>query len=224
VDRDFWLARWRSGQIGFHQAEIDPSLQRFWPQLRVGKGDAVFVPLCGKSLDMRFLEACGHPVIGCELAETAALAYFEEGGEQPRRELHGTSTRFTGRGTTLYCGDYFDLAGDALAEVCAVYDRAALIALPPPTRARYVEHLRSLIPAGRQLEILLLTIDYEQAAVAGPPFSVDDAEVRSLYAGGEIDRLDEQVARALPPKFAGIEVIARAYKIELAESRPGRAG
>jgi thiopurine S-methyltransferase len=216
MERDFWLERWRSGQIGFHQPDVDPSLQRLWSQLRAKSGDPVFVPLCGKSLDMRFFERLGHRVIGVELAEAAVLAYFEEGGEQPKRESIAGRVRFSGSGTTLYCCDYFELGAEALAGVRAVYDRAALIALPPPMRARYVEHLRSLLPTGPGPEILLLTIEYDQAAVDGPPFSVADAEVRSLYSGSEIVLLDERTARTLPPKFEGSQVMARAYRVDLA--------
>lgn len=219
MERDFWLGRWRSGQIGFHQPEVDTSLRRLWPQLRVAAGDPVFVPLCGKSLDMRFLEERGHPVIGADLAQTAVLAYFEEGGEQPSQAPYPGGVRYAGRGTTLYCGDYFDLGGDALAGVRAVYDRAALIALPPRMRTRYVAHLRAVLPPEPELQILLLAIDYDQAAVDGPPFSVGDQEVRSLHAGWEIELLDERVARALPPKFVGVEAIARAYRIV----RPGQS-
>jgi len=162
---------------------------------------------------MRFLEESGHPVIGTELSETAVLAYFEEGGEQPVRAPYPGGVRYAGGGTTLYCGDYFDLSGAALAGVRGVYDRAALIALPPLMRARYVEHLRAVLRPEPELQILLLTIDYEQAAVDGPPFSVGDPEVRSLHAGWHIELLDERAARAVPPKFAGVEVVARVYRI-----------
>ena len=216
MDRDFWLARWQSDQIGFHQAEINAMLQRYWPRLGIDPGGAAFVPMCGKSLDMRFLAQRGHPVIGVELSELAVCGYFEQAGEDPKREAHGAGFRFEGKGTTLYCGDYFELGATELAAVRGVFDRAALIALPPPMRRRYVEHALATLPRAAGVQILLLTIEYDQQSVAGPPFSVGDDEVRSLYAGCEVELLEERPAKGLPPKFAGLgEVVERAYRIAL---------
>jgi len=215
MEQDFWLARWRNGEIGFHQPQVDPMLARFWPMLEVESGATVFVPLCGKSLDMRHLAALGHPVLGVDLAEEAAQAYFDEAGEEAVRDDWRGGRRYRSGRTAIHVGDYFALDADALSEVSVVYDRAALVALPPPVRARYVAHARAMLSAGRGVQILLLTIEYDQAAVAGPPHSVDEAEVNQLFEGCEIERLDERPARVLPPKLEGLDVIARVHRIRL---------
>ena len=214
MDRDFWLARWRDGQIGFHQPDFDPTLERLWPRMGVPAGGQVFVPLCGKSLDMRFLESQGHPVLGVELSPVAVEAYFAEAGEEPVVEKVGQGRLYRGPRTSIHCADVLSLRPSDLAEVRGVYDRAALIALPPPIRARYVAHLREVLPA-RRVALLLLTIEYDQAAVDGPPFSVGTDEIATLYEGAGIELLDEREAKALPPKFEGTRALARAHRVEL---------
>ncbi len=179
VNSDFWLKRWETGQIGFHQAEVDAALQAHWATLNVPSGGSVFVPLCGKSRDFTWLRAQGHPVIGVELSEIAVRAFFAENGLMPDVSALGPLERHAAEGVTLLCGDFFDVKPNHLAGVAAVYDRAALIALPPDMRERYVERIIELIPHGAP--ILLVTLSYPDGEMEGPPFSVNEAEVRRLY-------------------------------------------
>jgi thiopurine S-methyltransferase len=114
----------------------------------------------------------------------------------------------------LYCGDYFELDAEKLASITAVYDRAALIALPPPMRKRYVEHLRACLPGGWQL--LLITLDYQQQERAGPPFSVPDAEVKALFEGCKIAILQEEEVldqHAVFKQEGMTELVERVYLI-----------
>ena len=165
-------------------------LARFWPALSVEPEATVFVPLCGKSLDMRHLAALGHPVIGVELAEGAAQAYFDEAGEEPLRDEGTVGPIYRSGRTAIHAGDYFALDADALQEVGVVYDRAALVALPAVMRARYVEHARAVLPRGSGVQVLLLTIAYDQSAVPA-----DDP------AGC---RLDDQRFRLAEPPETGL--------------------
>jgi thiopurine S-methyltransferase len=181
VDPQFWRERWQTGQTAFHQAQVNPDLRSLWPGLHCPPSAPVFVPLCGKSPDMVWLRAQGHAVIGIELSEVAVTAFFEEQGLQPVRESAGPLQRWSAAGYELYVGDFFDLGAGSLAAVRGVYDRAALIALPPPLRVRYAQHLAAMLPPG--CRILLLTMDYPQEQMAGPPFAVAEAEVRSLFGG-----------------------------------------
>ena len=86
LEHDFWLERWREGQIGFHKTHWNPMLTKHWPLLGIEAGTRVFVPLCGKSLDMRYLVSLGHEVVGIDLSEDAIDAFFSEGGESYERE------------------------------------------------------------------------------------------------------------------------------------------
>lgn len=177
---DFWHQRWATDQIGFHQPQVNPHLQRFWPELSVKKGERVFVPLCGKSVDLTWLLDQGLFVVGVELSEKAIEDYFAEREVQPQVEERGPFKVFSHERCALWCGDFFKLTAGHIGECSVLYDRAALIALPPDMRWRYVEHLNRLLPA--DCRGLLITLDYDQSQVAGPPFSVAEEEVIQLLS------------------------------------------
>jgi thiopurine S-methyltransferase len=139
----------------------------------------VFVPLCGKSLDMLWLREQGHRVFGVELSAIAVQEFFKENGYAPEHGTTGKFNRYESNGVRILCGDYFDLGKDDLSYVTAVYDRASLIALPPELRERYARHLVNILPPATQ--ILLITVDYPQPEMQGPPFSVSSGEVEALY-------------------------------------------
>ncbi|RMH15301.1 MAG: thiopurine S-methyltransferase [Gammaproteobacteria bacterium] len=187
---EFWHEKWERNEIGFHQTEINPYLTKYWKKLKIPEHKAVFVPLCGKSLDMIWLHEMGHHVIGIELNRGAVESFFAECGLQPEVTEEGNLTQFWAPGYTLYCGDFFDLTADAMQDVGAVYDRAALIAMSHSSRPRYVEHLLSILPAGSP--ILLVTMEYDQNEMNGPPFSVSQEEVAHLFADHYSVRLLEE--------------------------------
>jgi len=178
MDSQFWRERWARNQIGFHLPEVNPYLQRHWPQLALAQGAKVLVPLCGKSLDLVWLASQGHRVLGVELSEQAVDAFFSEQGLTPRISQRGVFKVYQADVIEVWCGDFFALDADALRDCTALYDRAALIALPPLMRARYTEHLNVLLGAG--CKGLLITLDYDQTQKAGPPFAVIDDEVKLL--------------------------------------------
>lgn len=189
MEADFWHQRWRKNQIGFHQHGINPHLVRYWDQLDAGPEARVFVPLCGKSRDMLWLAERGHPVVGCELSELAVAAFFEEAGLTAHRTMDGPVERWTASSIEILLGDFFKLDRRLIGPVDTVYDRAALVALPQAMRRDYVEALARLLAPGT--ELLLLSLEYAQAEMEGPPFSVPEAEVRSLFgAVAEVERLE----------------------------------
>lgn len=179
MKKDFWLERWDRGEIGFHQDEVNPYLVQYWQQLHLARDSVVFVPLCGKSRDMLWLREQGHQVMGVELSTIAVQAFFKENGYTPQHDKRGKFDHCVANGIRILCGDFFDLCKDDLANAGAVYDRASLIALPPEMRERYAHHLVNILPPATQ--ILLVTVDYPQAQMQGPPFSVTSSEVAALY-------------------------------------------
>jgi thiopurine S-methyltransferase len=200
VEPDFWHDRWQQGQIGFHRAGPNPQLERWWPALGLPANSRVFVPLCGKSRDLGYLAACGHEVVGCELSPLAAAAFFAEAALAPERTTAGRFERWQARGVTILVGDFFDLRADDLGVVTAVYDRAALVALPPRMRRDYAAHTAALLPAGAAG--LLLSLDYPQGAMEGPPFSVDAAEIEALLGPHfALELLQRHPAADVPPRF-----------------------
>lgn len=182
MDHAFWHERWMAGDIGFHQAAINSHLQLFWDRLDLAVTDPVFVPLCGKSRDMLWLRARGHPVVGCELSPLAVTGFYAEHGLQPHIVQSVDNTGpvcHEAEGISVLCGDFFDLQPQHVHAVRAVYDRAALIALPAALRPVYVQHLQDIVPAG--VPILLIVIDYDPCEMAGPPFAISPDEIEALY-------------------------------------------
>jgi thiopurine S-methyltransferase len=190
MDPELWHERWQRNQIGFHQKEINAHLQAFWGQLTLPAEAPVFVPLCGKSRDMLWLRAHGHPVLGVELSGLAVRDFFAENDLVPWVVNRGDFDAWECNGIILLCGDFFDLRPEDLTGCLGVYDRASLVALPPAMRERYARHLQALLPPAA--EILLVTREYPDGEMQGPPFSVREPEVRSLYGGTfQVQRLYE---------------------------------
>jgi len=178
---------------------VNPHVLAFWSRLDPPPGCRVFVPLCGKSRDMIWLAAQGHRVLGVELSPIAVRDFFSEHELSPATERIGDFERWSAGEIVLLCGDFFHLTADQLSEIGAIYDRAALIALPPEMRVRYASHLQRVLPA---LPTLLVTMEYPQAEMAGPPFSVEETEVRSLFgARHQIERLLDEDTLAAEPRF-----------------------
>lgn len=192
MDPDFWLERWAKRETGFHQQHTNEYLQKYWSQLAVPEGTTVFVPLCGKSLDMLWLHHQGYSVLGVELARTAVSDFFKEWRTDAQVTSQGTFEQWSAggaRGITVLCGDFFELDPPLTAHIGAVFDRAALIALPPQMRRSYARKLLEISPA--QIPMLLITLDYQQDEMSGPPFAVSDEEVQELFAMSRVERLDE---------------------------------
>jgi thiopurine S-methyltransferase len=201
MQAEFWLERWERNEIGFHQQAVNPDLRRYWPELGLAAGDPVFVPLCGKSGDMAWLRAQGHPVVGVELSRRAVAAFFAENGLDPEWRRQGGLEVAEAGGVRIHQGDFFDVTADDLAGVKGVYDRAALVALPPEVRERYAARLAEMLPGAR---MLLVTFDYPQERMEGPPFSVPPAEVERLYgAHGDVRLLERYAIPPESPPFAG---------------------
>ena len=179
MDNEFWLQRWQEGQTGFHQQRVLPLLQKHWPALQLAGDSKVLVPLAGKSLDMLWLAQLGHAVLGIELSRLAVEQFFSENKLQPEIEETALGRHHRVGDLDLVCGDIFRVDAKTLREVAAVYDRAALIALPEDLRQRYVEEVYGLLPV--ETQVLLVTLEYPQQQMAGPPFSVDEAQVRQLF-------------------------------------------
>jgi thiopurine S-methyltransferase len=205
VEHDYWHERWALNQIGFHQAEINPLLQRFWPELNLVPGDEVLVPLCGKSKDMLWLHQQGHKVLGVELSPHALAEFIAENGLTGEPVQHAHYCGYDLPDMTLLCGDFFKLSRDDCQDVRGVYDRAALVALPGAMRADYVRHLLQVLPKDCQI----LLIGMECATYGGPPFSVDQAEIEHLFSSADglvLLHCEESV-------FKGMPLVEKVYRI-----------
>ena len=192
MEPEFWHQRWRTGQIGFHQSGPHPYLERWWPTLGVPRGGRVYVPLCGKSLDMVWLAVRGHAVVGSELSPIAVAEFFGEQGADVDARPHGPFRRHSAGAFEILEGDALELTPELLGRVCAAYDRAALVALPAELRPRYAAQFAGLMPSGTKS--LLVGFEYDEVLKPGPPFSVDGSEIARLYGSSfgirELERID----------------------------------
>lgn len=192
MEKEFWLERWAKQEIGFHQNEVNPFLARHWERVAPPAGGKVFVPLCGKSLDMVWLREQGYPVLGVELSPLAVQAFFDELKITPSTAKNEHFQQCEADGIRILCGDFFKMTRADLDGATTVYDRASLVAMPPEMRPRYAKHMMEILPGGAR--ILLLTFEYDQSKMSGPPFAVTPDEVRTLYSDGarveQIERID----------------------------------
>ncbi len=195
----FWQQRWADNQIGFHQAQVNPYLQKYWPTLGLAPGSRVLVPLCGKSLDLAWLAGQGYRVLGVELSRRAVEAFFREHGLQAEVQRRGAFEVWRSGDVELWCGDFFALQAEDVGDCAGLYDRAALIALPSQMRVAYMRLLSRLLPTGCQG--LVVTLDYDQSLLGGPPFSVADEELRQGFAGWLLDELEAVEVIEESPKF-----------------------
>jgi thiopurine S-methyltransferase len=198
-----WIERWENGRTGWHEADGNKGLKRHWPGS--GAGKRVLVPLCGKTPDLLWLSGQGHEVIGVELSAIAVRGFFDDHGLKFSTQDTGSHWVYSANNLpiTIFQGDYLTLE---LPPCDALYDRGALVALPDALRPEYVAQTGRLL--GPDPTILLITLEYDQSVVAGPPFSVLPEEVARYWPGlervGEYDDLE-----TCPPKFrqAGLDKI-----------------
>ncbi len=191
-----WRERWEKNEIGFHQSTGNPLLKEFWPTLKLRPKARVFVPLCGKSFDLLWLAEQGFQVVGVELSEIACQAFFQENHLRMSVEESASFKRYYNDQIQIFCGDFFALSPAMLSTIDAVYDRAALVALPDDLRRQYVQHLKTLLTKSSQ--ILLITYDTPNQ-VQGPPYSVSQAEIEKRFAPEfDIQLLQRKVKTDLP--------------------------
>lgn len=178
MEESFWYERWERKNIGFHQSAPNPLLVENIGSLGLAEGSFVFLPLCGKTLDIGWLLGQGYRVVGAELSRKAVVELFEELQVEPTIEKLGEIEHFWASGLDIYVGNIFQVTANILGTIDAIYDRAALVALPPEMRKEYTKHLMSISNRAPQL---LVTFTYEQELMPGPPFSVPREEVKAHY-------------------------------------------
>lgn len=206
-----WLGRWATGRTGWHETDGNAGLKAHWPapQLSGDCRQRVLVPFCGKTLDLLWLIHQGYEVVGVELAEVAVRQFFAENDLEFEVAAEGSWQRFVARKVPLsiVCGDYLDYSAEPFD---ALYDRGALVALPLMLRRDYVEHTKSLLLANAMK--MIVTLEYDQSIVAGPPFAVHAAELDEYWSDlrqvGQYDDLPN-----CPPKFkaAGITDVQEVF-------------
>ena len=213
-DPEFWHNKWAANQIGFHLDDVNPLLIKYWPKTSPTSSDSVFVPLCGKSEDLVWLATKHQDVQGVELSNIAVRAFFAEHFYTPMViSINGQHELFEFDELSIYVGDYFTAP---IKPVDIVYDRAALIALPAKMRDEYVACLKTRLKPGAR--ILLVTLDYPQDEMMGPPFSVPESEVQRHFAEFKVTKLYRDDADEHHAKIAQKGLSRFAEEVYLIES------
>ncbi|RTL10183.1 MAG: thiopurine S-methyltransferase [Neisseriaceae bacterium] len=179
MDHDFWHQKWKNNEIGFHREEINEFLQKYYPSNQLSSKTKVFVPLCGKSIDMLWLNQRGAQVVGSELSLLACQQFFTENNLEMEHSESNEFIHLKHNSIELLSGDFFKLSLAQLGKIDFCYDRAALVALPPDLRIQYANKMAELLPTGALY--LLITYNYSKDNTIGPPFSVDSNEVINLF-------------------------------------------
>lgn len=178
MQHDFWQNKWQKNEIGFHLQEANPLLVKHFSTLNLKQNARVFLPLCGKTLDIAWLLTQGYRVAGAELSQIAIEDLFNSLQLTPTITTHGDIRQYSAANIDIFVGDIFKVTPTMLGNIDAVYDRAALVALPQEMRQRYAAHLLALTQTAPQL---LICFEYDQTLQAGPPFSVTNNEVKQHY-------------------------------------------
>lgn len=178
MEPDFWHSKWAKNEIGFHESDVNPLLVKHLPALGLAGGARVLLPLCGKTLDIHWLLDQGYRVVGVELSRLAIEQLFEELGATPAIAKIGPHWHYSAPGLDIFVGDFFDMTLEKLGQVDAIYDRAALVALPEAMRARYAAHLTTISDHAPQL---LICFEYDSRLMEGPPFPIVADEVTRHY-------------------------------------------
>lgn len=214
--QQFWLDLWQQDKTNFHRDVVNADLIKYWLALKLPAAASVLVPLCGKSLDMLWLAEQGFQVTGIELSEKAVLQFAEENHLSMTKKVYNQGFVYFNSAISIWVADFFSLPFSSIKQVDAIYDRAALIALPEKLRTNYVQRcLKWLKPGGK---ILLKTMHYDQTQMRGPPFSVSAKEVNKLYnncqsvlclseATHEVDPRDHLHARGLEKQTDAVWLI-----------------
>ena len=178
MEHEFWHERWKNREIGFHRNDVHPLLMQHFGAI-AKPGAMAFVPLCGKSLDMKWLLEQGYQVLGIELNQSAIEEFFAEHNMKPRVHQEGPFRVYRAPAVTLYQGDFFSLTANHLHGVDVWYDRAAMVALPPTMREQYTSHLQRVLTTHQPG--LVVVVEYAENYWKGPPFAIFSDEINQAY-------------------------------------------
>lgn len=178
MEADFWHNMWNTNKIGFHLENTNELLINNFSKLKLEKGNRIFIPLCGKTVDIKWLLINGYQIVGAELSEIAIKDLFHSLDITPNVEQKENFIHYSAPNIDIFVGDIFNLNKETLGDVDAIYDRAAIVALPEELRIKYTKHLLDLTNNKKQL---LITLDYDQSLRNGPPFSVPQSNIETYY-------------------------------------------
>jgi thiopurine S-methyltransferase len=197
LEASFWHEVWEKRQLGFNQSEYNPKMVELLKDKKL-EAKTVFVPLCGKSVDMLWLASRGANVYGCELSKLAVEDFFTENNIKFQIEDLGNVTRYSSESITIDCGNFFEID---FPEFDYIYDRASMVALPPEMRLSYQQKMKALL--GQVKEYYLFTFSYNQSLFEGPPFSIDEQELVNAFKDSDVSKVFSETKKS---DFKGVDL------------------
>lgn len=179
MEISYWQSRWRKDNTGWHMDNVYPPLANIWSQLSIKSSAKVFVPLCGKSLDLRWLVERGHQVTGVDVSQKALEDVINYTNQSFTKDSSHGFTIYRSESLELWQGDFLKLPVKKIPQPDVIYDKASIVALPPEMRGSYAQKILSL--CGKHTHIILQTFEYDQSEMNGPPFSVDENELKHHF-------------------------------------------
>lgn len=182
---DDWGDRWNKSQTQFHMNRVHPMLEKHYNDLTGGKASSrIFLPLCGKSLDLKWLADKGHDVVGCEGVDLGCREFFEEQNipykAEPIKGVEGVVYKATdGKKITLYRCDYFELTSKITGTFDCIWDRGSFVAIPTQRRQEYVNVTAPLLKKNGKYLLDCFLVDNN--AFGGPPFNCKEDEVKKYF-------------------------------------------
>jgi thiopurine S-methyltransferase len=178
MNNEHWLERWKEKNIGFHEDKVNSLLIKHFKNLNLSRNSKIFIPLCGKTLDISWFLSLGHDVMGVELSELAVIELFEELNITPKIQEVNGMIHYSSQGIDIFVGDVLHVTSEMLGKIDVIYDRAALVALHKDVRIKYTKHLRELSNTAPQL---LFCCEYDQNIMKPTPFSIEADEIKEHY-------------------------------------------
>ena len=176
---EFWHRLWDRNEIGFHNKYVNGLFLKNFPKLQLKKYSKVFIPLCGKTVDIKWLLDNDYKVTGIELNEKAINELFDSLKLEPNIKKAGSLLLYSAKNIDIFLGDIFALDKTILGKVDIIYDRGAIVALPSKMREKYTSHLINITDSALQL---IITYEYKQNLMKGPPFSVEESQLKDYYS------------------------------------------
>ncbi|XP_071529319.1 thiopurine S-methyltransferase-like [Panulirus ornatus] len=183
-----WTQKWATGRTLWHKNDVNYALLHHETLLLRSPGLRVFVPLCGKSVDLKWFYDKGHTVVGVEGVEQAAVEFFSEHSLNYKTEQLTWAKLYKTNDDRLniYCCDMFKVDIATLGKFDVVWDRGSLVAIYEEDRKSYVSILKSLLAS--DFRYLLSVTQYTpNENFSGPPRNIPTELIEELF--GEICKL-----------------------------------
>jgi len=189
-----WKDRWDAGQIGFHKSDVHQTLVKYIDKLFPnGNKGKIFVPLCGKTVDMKWLADNGIDVIGLDAVRVSLEQFYSEHNIENSVEKcadlgqEAEVFKSSDNKIRLYCADMFKFSPDIEGTFDAIWDRGSLVAIYRKDVPTYAEIIKKLLKPGASC--LVEVFEYDVSIFDGvdnpqkppPPHPVLEEELRRLY-------------------------------------------